>query len=119
MSRPRPAPKVGPYRELVRQWLLEDGNAPRKQRHTARRIYQRLRDEHGYEGAESTIRRVVAQLRRELDTDGAYSTEEAFSMGGRAISTPSGWTRSLNTMEPLYEPLPHRQLAGFRPYPLK
>jgi len=70
MSRPRPAPKVGPYRELVRQWLLEDGNAPRKQRHTARRIYQRLRDEHGYEGAESTIRRVVAQLRRELDTDG-------------------------------------------------
>src|SRR5690606_21960043 len=51
-----------------------DGDAsrtiPRKQRHTARRIYQRLRDEHGYEGAESTIRRVVAQLRRELDTDG-------------------------------------------------
>src|SRR5690606_13247030 len=41
-----------------------------KQRHTARRIYQRLRDEHGYEGAESTIRRVVAQLRREQDTDG-------------------------------------------------
>src|SRR5690606_21292512 len=37
MSRPRPAPKVGPYRELVRQWRLEDGNAPRKQRHTARR----------------------------------------------------------------------------------
>jgi len=70
MSRPRPAPKVGPYRELVRQWRLEDRNAPRKQRHTARRIYQRLRDEHGYEGAESTIRRVVAQLRRELDTDG-------------------------------------------------
>src|SRR5690606_32895502 len=43
--------------------------APRKQRHTARRIYQRLREEHGYEGAESTIRRVVAQLRRELEMD--------------------------------------------------
>src|SRR5690606_17690387 len=41
----------------------------RKQRHTARRIYQRLREEHGYEGAESTIRRVVAQLRRELEMD--------------------------------------------------
>src|SRR5690606_29625821 len=51
-----------------------DGDAsrtiPRKQRHTARRVYQRLRDEDGYEGAESSIRRVVAQLRRELDTVG-------------------------------------------------
>src|SRR5690606_25550950 len=70
MSRPRPAPKVGPYRELVRQWRLEDGNAPRQQRHTARRIYQRLREDRGYEGAESSLRRVVAQPRRELDTAG-------------------------------------------------
>lgn len=65
-GRPRPAPKVGPYRELIGQWLVEDEKAPRKQRHTARRIYQRLRDEHGYQGAESTVRRAVAQLRREL-----------------------------------------------------
>src|SRR5690554_6265411 len=69
LSRPRPAPKVGPYRDMTRQWLIEDQTAPRKQRHTARRIYQRLREEHGYEGAESTIRRVVAQLRRELEMD--------------------------------------------------
>lgn len=69
LSRPRPAPKVGPYRDMIRQWLIEDQTAPRKQRHTARRIYQRLREEHGYEGAESTIRRVVAQLRRELEMD--------------------------------------------------
>src|SRR5690606_12891361 len=66
LTRPRPAPKTGPYREIIRQWLLEDRRAPRKQRHTARRIYQRLRNEHGYEGAESTVRRVVAELRREL-----------------------------------------------------
>src|SRR5690606_36798528 len=69
LTRPRPAPKAGPYRDLIRQWLLEDQKAPRKQRHTARRIYQRLRDEHGYDGAESTIRRVVAQVRRELEMD--------------------------------------------------
>lgn len=67
LTRPRPSPKVGPFRDLIREWLKTDQRAPRKQRHTARRIYERLRDEHGYEGAESTIRRVVAQLRRELE----------------------------------------------------
>jgi len=68
LTQPRPAPKVGPFLDLIRQWLQEDQRAPRKQRHTARRIYQRLRDEHGYKGAESTIRRTVALLRQELGT---------------------------------------------------
>ncbi len=34
-----------------------------KQSHTARRIYQRLRDEHGYNGGESTVRRKVRELK--------------------------------------------------------
>src|SRR5690606_42121876 len=42
LSRPRPAPKVGLYRDMIRQWLIEDQTAPRKQRHTARRIYLSL-----------------------------------------------------------------------------
>src|SRR5690606_32293137 len=67
LTQPRPSPKAGPYRDLIRQWLEEDRRAPRKQRHTARRVYERLRDEYGYDGAESTIRRVVAELRRELE----------------------------------------------------
>src|SRR5690606_30128711 len=67
LTQPRPSPKAGPYRDLIRQWLEEDRRAPRKQRHTARRVYERLRDEYGYDGAESSIRRVVAELRRELE----------------------------------------------------
>lgn len=47
-------------------WLRADRDAPRKQRHTARRITARLRAEHGYRGAESTVRRLVAARRREL-----------------------------------------------------
>ncbi len=35
----RPAPKLGPYRPLIDEWLLADREAPRKQRHTARRIW--------------------------------------------------------------------------------
>jgi len=52
LSAPRPAPVMGPYLPLVRQWLADDESAPRKQRHTARRIYDRLESEHGFAGAE-------------------------------------------------------------------
>lgn len=46
--------------------LLADRRAPRKQRHTARRIWQRLRDELGCTAAESTVRGYVAERRREI-----------------------------------------------------
>lgn len=60
---PRPAPVIDPYLGLVRQWLAEDETAPPKQRHTARRIYDRLVSEHGFPGSEVTVRRAVARLR--------------------------------------------------------
>lgn len=62
----RPAPKLGPYRPLIDGWLRADGDAPRKQRHTAKRIWQRLVDEHGAEVAETTVRDYVRRRRREL-----------------------------------------------------
>ncbi len=46
----RPAPKLGEYRELIDEWLIADLVAPRKQRHTAKRIWRRLVDEHGVRG---------------------------------------------------------------------
>jgi transposase len=62
----RPAPKLGPYRPLIDEWLLADREAPRKQRHTAKRIWQRLVDEHGVEVSERQVRRYVHRRRREL-----------------------------------------------------
>lgn len=53
-------------RAQIDEWLETDRAAPRKQRHTARRIYQRLTKECDYRGAESTIRRHVGQRRRAL-----------------------------------------------------
>src|SRR3954464_15846405 len=50
----RPAPRLGAYRAVIDTWLMADREAPRKQRHTAKRIHQRLVDEHGAEGAEAT-----------------------------------------------------------------
>jgi transposase len=62
----RESPVLGAHRVQIRTWLIEDLSAPRKQRHTARRVWQRLRDEHGAQLAESTVRGVVGQIRAEI-----------------------------------------------------
>ncbi len=62
----REAVAFGPYEGVVRSWLVADLDAPRKQRHTARRVWQRLLDEHDAHVAESTIRPHVARLKVEV-----------------------------------------------------
>jgi transposase len=62
----RRAPKLGCYRPLIDEWLLADKEAPRKQRHTAKRVWERLRDEYGADVAETTVREYVRRRRREL-----------------------------------------------------
>src|SRR4029079_9355333 len=58
-TRPVKRPKLGPFTEHIDQILREDESAPRKQRHTARRVFERLRDEHGDSGGGEQFRRVV------------------------------------------------------------
>jgi transposase len=62
----RPAPKLGPYRAVIDGWLQADRTAPHKQRHTARRIHQRLVDEHGADVAETTVRQYVRARKRAM-----------------------------------------------------
>ena len=59
----RPRPKLGSFLGTIDQILEDDKTAPPKQRHTAKRIFERLRDEHGYDGSESQVRAVVATRR--------------------------------------------------------
>jgi len=59
----RVAPALGAHEVTVRGWLREDLAAPVKQRHTARRVWQRLVVEHGADVAESTVRAFVARVR--------------------------------------------------------
>ena len=63
LSEPRPCPVMDPFREVIRGWLAGDEHAPRKQRHTATRVYDRLVEEYQFAGGKSTVRRFVAQLR--------------------------------------------------------
>ena len=60
----RPSPVLDPFKPIIDVWLEADRKAPRKQRHTARRVWQRLVDEHGAAVGESTVRRYVAEVRR-------------------------------------------------------
>ena len=69
----RPAPKLGPYRAIIDGWLEADRSAPRKQRHTARRVWQRLVAEHGAVVSERQVSRYVREKRRELgDVGGVF-----------------------------------------------
>jgi transcriptional regulator with XRE-family HTH domain len=70
--RNRPAPKLGPYRATIDEWLAADQEAPRKQRHTARRVWQRLVEEHGADVSERQVDRYVAAKRREIGEVEAY-----------------------------------------------
>ena len=43
-------PKLDGFTEIIDAWLAEDRGRNRKQRHTAKRVLERLRDEHGFTG---------------------------------------------------------------------
>jgi hypothetical protein len=62
----RSAPVLGPWKAVIDQILADDKKAPPKQRHTAKRIWERLRDEQGATVAFSTVRGYVGEHRRVL-----------------------------------------------------
>ena len=63
-QQPVSLPVMAKFGHIVEAWLEQDAKRPVKQRHTVQRIYERLRDEHGFTGAASTVRRYVAKLRK-------------------------------------------------------
>lgn len=60
---PRERPKLAPFLPLIHEILEQDQTAPRKQRHTIRRIFDRLRTEHGYTGGITVVGDVVREWR--------------------------------------------------------
>ncbi len=60
LQKPRPKEKIGAYLERIAQILEEDKALPRKQRHTAKLIYERIR-EMGY-GGKWTAPRVLDKM---------------------------------------------------------
>lgn len=59
----RPKPKLDGFIPIIHQILIEDRSAPPKQRHTAKRIFDRLRAEHGFTGGYTGIKDAVRAWR--------------------------------------------------------
>ena len=59
----RAKPKIGPYLEQISQIIESDKAFPKKQRHTAKRIYERLK-EMGYGGKYTQVKEAVRELKR-------------------------------------------------------
>src|SRR5271165_2492257 len=58
-TRPPVKPKLGPFIGIIDAILAEDKGRPKKQQHTSKRIFERLRDEHGYTGGRKGLRGAV------------------------------------------------------------
>jgi len=57
-------PKLDGFTRIIEQWLREDVGRPRKQRHTAKRIFERLRAEHGFKGGYTIVKDYVRDHQR-------------------------------------------------------
>ena len=61
--RPARRPKLEPYTGAIDRILEEDLSLPKKQRHTVKRIFERLREEHGFEGGYTIVKDYVRRIR--------------------------------------------------------
>jgi transposase len=103
---------MGPWTPLIRAWLSEDLTAPRKQRHTARRVWQRLVEEHAAPVAEPSVRRVVRQVRAELEDRTTEVTIVARHAPGEEAEVDFGQATIIVAGEPLVVHLFHLRLSA-------
>ena len=57
-------PKLEAFMSVIVRIIEEDHRVPKKQRHTARRIYERIRDEYGFDGQYTIVKDYVREHRR-------------------------------------------------------
>ena len=57
-------PKLDGFTDIIDQWLRDDVGSPRKQRHTAKRVFERLRDEHSFEGGYTIVKTYMREHQR-------------------------------------------------------
>ena len=61
---PVPRPKLDPFTAIIERILADDRTVHRKQRHTSKRIFDRLRDEYGFTGGYTIVKDYVRERRR-------------------------------------------------------
>jgi DNA replication protein DnaC len=94
-------PKLGPWQGVIDAILEADKSAPRKQRHTAKRIFERLRAEHGFSGGYTIVKDYVRQSKlagQEMFVPLVHTPGEAQADFGEALVVISGDERKADFM---------------------
>ncbi len=115
-ERPPRRPKLDPYKGVIDR-ILDDQSLPKKQRHTARRIFDRLTDEHGFLGKYTIVKDYVRERRRqtrEMFVPLAHPPGHGQADFGEALVVIGGVKRKAHF---LAVDLPHSDACFVKAYP--
>jgi transposase len=116
-TKPVERPRLGPLVGVIDAILEADRTAPPKQRHTAKRIWRRLRDEHGFVGGYTTVKDYVRLARtrhKEVFVPLAHPPGHAQVDFGEAVGVIGGERLKLHLF---CMDLPHSDAAFVKAYP--
>jgi transposase len=110
-------PKLDGFTDLIDQILQDDKARPRKQRHTATRIFERLCDEHGFTGKRTIVADYVRQKKqraREVYVPLSHDPGHAQVDFGEALAVIGGVEQKVHY---LAMSLPHSDGVFVKAYP--
>ena len=113
----RPRPKLDPFTAIIDQILQDDVDRPKKQRHTAKRIFERLRDEHGFTGGYTIVADYVReqhQRSQEVFVPLEHPPGHAQVDFGEALAVIAGVERKIHFFA---LSLPHSDACFVKAYP--
>jgi transposase len=110
-------PKLDGFTEIIDAWLEGDRGVHRKQRHTAKRVFDRLRDEHGFAGGYTIVKDYIrdrARRGREMFVPLAHRAGHAQADFGEAVAIIGGVEQKAQFF---VMDLPHSDACFVRAYP--
>src|ERR1700712_2129061 len=116
-SRPAARPKLDPFVGVIDRILDDDKGRPAKQRHTSKRVFERLRDEHGYGGGRTIVKDYVLvrrQRQREVFVPLRHDPGHAQADFGEALAVIGGVERTIHFFA---MDLPHSDAGFVQAYP--
>jgi transposase len=116
-SKPPVKPKLDPFIGVINNILADDKSRPKKQQHTSKRIFERLRDEHGFTGGITIVKDYVAgwrQRAQEMFVPLVHPAGHAQADFGEAVGIIGGVERKIHFFA--FE-LPHSDACFVVAYP--
>ena len=110
-------PKLDAFTTQIDQWLSEDKMRPRKQRHTAKRIFERLRDECRFTGGDTIVKdyvRIKTRGSKEMFVPLSHPPSHAQADCGEALVVIGGVEQKAHFFA---FDLPHSDACYIRAYP--